>query len=264
MVQTKNHGFPVRRTPLEGILRIGEIMKILIQTISRTFLLLDMQKYAVIVAGGSGTRMKREMPKQFIPIAGKPILMHTLKAFEQVKLGIEIILVLPKGQMEDWKNLCTQYHFEVPHQITHGGDSRFQSVKNGLRQIDHEVGLVAIHDGVRPLVNSQIILNAFETAEQKGNAVAAVPLKDAIRQVVADENKVLNRKEYRLIQTPQAFRLHQIKAAFRRDDNPAFTDDATVLEATGEKINLIEGSYRNIKITTPEDLALAEALLTHF
>ena len=223
-----------------------------------------MQKYAVIVAGGSGTRMKREMPKQFIPIAGKPILMHTVEAFEQVKLGVEIILVLPKSQIENWKNLCTQYYFEVSHQITHGGDSRFQSVKNGLRQIKHEVGLVAIHDGVRLLVESQIILNAFETAEQKGNAVAAVPLKDAIRRVVAGENKGLNRKAYQLIQTPQTFRLDQIKAAFRQEDAPAFTDDATVLEATGEKINLIEGSYRNIKITTPEDLVLAEALLMNF
>lgn len=223
-----------------------------------------MQKYAVIVAGGSGTRMKHEMLKQFISIAGKPILMHTLEAFEQVKLGIEIMLVLPKHQMPHWKNLCTQYHFEVPHQITHGGDSRFQSVKNGLCQIKHEVGLVAIHDGVRPLVNGQIILNAFETAEQKGNAVAAVPLKDTIRRVVANENKGLNRKAYQLIQTPQTFRLHQIKAAFRQADDPAFTDDATVLEATGERINLIEGSYRNIKITTPEDLVLAEALLSSF
>lgn len=223
-----------------------------------------MQKYAVIVAGGCGTRMKREMPKQFIPIAGKPILMHTLQAFEQVKLGIEIILILPKYQIEDWKKLCTQYKFKVPHQITHGGDSRFQSVKNGLRQIEREVGLVAIHDGVRPLVNSQIILNAFETAEQKGNAVPTLPLKDAIRRVVADENKALNRKAYQLIQTPQTFRLHQIKAAFRQADDPAFTDDATVLEATGERINLIEGSYRNIKITTPEDLVLAEALLSGF
>ena len=223
-----------------------------------------MQKYAVIVAGGSGTRMKHEMLKQFISIAGKPILMHTLEAFEQVKLVIEIILVLPKSQMEYWKKLCLQYKFRVPHQIAHGGESRFQSVKNGLRQIEQEVGLVAIHDGVRPLVNSQIILNAFETAEQKGNAVAAVPLKDAIRRVVANENKGLNRKAYQLIQTPQTFRLHQIKAAFRQADDPAFTDDATVLEATGERINLIEGSYRNIKITTPEDLVLAEALLSSF
>lgn len=223
-----------------------------------------MQKYAVIVAGGSGKRMKSKVLKQFIPVSGKPILMHTLEAFEWINLNIKIILVLPKNQITDWKNLCEQYSFEVPHQITHGGESRFQSVKNGLRQINHEVGLVAIHDGVRPLVDSQIILNAFEMAKKKGNAVAAVPLKDAIRRVVADENKVLNREEYQLIQTPQAFQLHQIKAAFRRDDNPAFTDDAAVLEATGEKINLIGGSYRNIKITTPEDLVLAEALLRYF
>lgn len=220
-----------------------------------------MQNYVVIVAGGSGTRMKREIPKQFIPVAGKPILMHTVEAFERASPGIEIILVLPESQVLGWKSLCAQYHFEVPHQITHGGDTRFQSVKNGLRQIDHEAGLVAIHDGVRPLVDRQTIINAFEVAEQKGNAVAAVPLKDSIRWAVTNENEVRDRKEYQLIQTPQTFQVHLIKAAFRRGYNPAFTDDATVLEATGEKINLIEGSYRNIKITTPEDLVVAEALL---
>ena len=222
-----------------------------------------MQKYVVIVAGGSGTRMKREIPKQFIPVAGKPILMHTLEAFFNSVAGIQIILVLPESQVLGWKSLCAQYEFDVPHQITHGGDTRFQSVKNGLAQIPESIGLVAIHDGVRPLIDADTIIESYSVAEAKGNAIAAVALKDSIRWAQGTDNKVLNRKEYQLIQTPQTFQVHLIKGAFQRPYDPAFTDDATVLEATGETINLIEGNYRNIKITTPEDLIVAEALLAN-
>jgi len=220
-----------------------------------------MQKYVVVVAGGSGSRMKREIPKQFIPVAGKPILMHTLESFYNTDAAIRIILVLPESQVLGWKSLCAQYSFEVPHQITHGGDTRFQSVKNGLGQIPDHSGLVAIHDGVRPLVDSKTILAAYQVAEEKGNAIVAVALKDSIRWAQGANNKVLNRKDYQLVQTPQTFRVELIKEAFQRDYDPAFTDDATVLEATGEKINLIEGNYSNIKITTPEDLIVAEALM---
>ncbi len=219
-----------------------------------------MQKYVVIVAGGSGTRMKREIPKQFIPVAGKPILMHTLTAFYRVSEQIQIILVLPESQVLGWKSLCAQYHFDVPHITTVGGETRFHSVKNGLSEINGS-GLVAIHDGVRPMVSEQIILNSFAIAEQKGNAIAAVPLKDSIRWSKGEENKVVNRNEYQLIQTPQTFQIALIKEAFNTEHDPGFTDDATVLEATGAKIHLIEGDYSNIKITTPEDLVLAESLL---
>ena len=222
-----------------------------------------MQRYVVIVAGGSGTRMQREIPKQFIPVAGKPILMHTLEAFYLADELIEIILVLPESQVLGWKSLCAQYNFSTPHHITHGGDTRFQSVKNGLAQIPDNIGLVAIHDGVRPLVSSEIIKTSYQVAEEKGNAIVAVPLKDSIRWAQGENNKVLNRSEYQLIQTPQTFQVALIKAAFQRSYDPAFTDDATVLESTGEKINLIPGDYRNIKITTPEDLAVAEAFLAN-
>lgn len=219
-----------------------------------------MQKYVVIVAGGSGTRMKREIPKQFIPVAGKPILMHTLEAFYQVSNQINIILVLPESQVLGWKNLCAQYSFDLPHTITLGGETRFHSVKNGLAKIEGD-GLVAIHDGVRPMVSKQIVLNSFTIAEQKGNAITAVPLKDSIRWSNGIDNKVVNRDEYQLIQTPQTFKVNLIKAAFDTGYDPGFTDDATVLEATGATINLIAGDYSNIKITTPEDLVLAESLL---
>ena len=222
-----------------------------------------MQKYVVIVAGGSGTRMKREIPKQFIPVAGKPILMHTLEAFQKADASIRIILVLPESQVLGWKSLCAQYNFELPHQITHGGDSRFQSVKNGLAQIKDFTGLVAIHDGVRPLISTHIISESYRVAESKGNAIVAVPLKDSIRWAKGSENKVQDRSEYQLVQTPQTFQVALIKTAFDTDYDTAFTDDATVLEATGEKINLIEGDYRNIKITTPEDLIVAEAFLAN-
>ncbi|GAB5523543.1 MAG: 2-C-methyl-D-erythritol 4-phosphate cytidylyltransferase [Roseivirga sp.] len=219
-----------------------------------------MQKYVVIVAGGSGTRMKREIPKQFIPVAGKPILMHTLEAFYRFSSQIKIILVLPESQVLGWKSLCAQYHFDLPHTTTVGGATRFHSVKNGLTQIEGD-GLVAIHDGVRPMVSEQIILNSYEVAAQKGNAIVAVPLKDSIRWSNGIDNKVVNRDEYQLIQTPQTFRVNLIKKAFNTEYNSSFTDDATVLEATAAKINLIEGDYSNIKITTPEDLVLAESLL---
>ena len=219
-----------------------------------------MQKYVVIVAGGSGTRMKREIPKQFIPVAGKPILMHTLTAFYRVSEQIQIILVLPESQVLGWKSLCAQYHFDIPHITTVGGETRFHSVKNGLSEIKGS-GLVAIHDGVRPMVSERIILNSFAIAEQKGNAIAAVPLKDSIRWSKGEDNKVVNRNEYQLIQTPQTFQIALIKEAFNTAHDPGFTDDATVLEATGAKIHLIEGDYSNIKITTPEDLVLAESLL---
>lgn len=219
-----------------------------------------MQKYVVVVAGGSGTRMKREIPKQFIPVAGKPILMHTLEAFHRLSDQVNIILVLPESQVFGWKSLCSQYDFNIPHNTTTGGKTRFHSVKNGLAKIEGE-GLVAIHDGVRPMVSEQIILNSFAVAEQKGNAITAVALKDSIRWAQGESNKLVDRNDYQLIQTPQTFIVSLIKKAFDVEYSTNFTDDATVLEAAGYKINLIEGDYSNIKITTPEDLAVAESLL---
>ena len=218
-----------------------------------------MQKYAIVVAGGSGTRMKSELPKQFIKLAGKPILMHTLEAFHFD--NIQIILVLPESQIPYWKELVDEHQFKIPHNIIAGGEQRFHSVKNGLSSIKADDGLVAIHDGVRPLIKRQIISESFEQAERAGNAIASIQLKDSIRSITPHANQQEDRTNFRLIQTPQTFKIQLIKRAFEQEYTPSFTDDASVLEQAGHSINLIEGDYKNIKITTPEDLLVAETLL---
>lgn len=218
-----------------------------------------MQKYAVIVAGGSGTRMQSEFPKQFIELRGLPILMHTINAFHFD--DIQIILVLPANQIDFWKQLIDKFKYKTPHQIVIGGSARFDSVKNGLSSISSEEGLVAIHDGVRPLIDREIINRSFELAVINGNAIVSIPLKDSIRSIEASRNKQEDRSRFRLIQTPQTFQLNLIKKAFEQPFDPLFTDDASVLEKAGFSIHLIEGSYQNIKITTPEDLLIAESFL---
>lgn len=220
-----------------------------------------MQKYAVVVAGGSGTRMKSELPKQFIELAGKPILMHTLEAFHFD--DIQILLVLPSDQIDFWKELVVKHAFQIPHRLVVGGEARFHSVLNGLNAIPDKEGLVAIHDGVRPLIDRAIITNSFEQAKEHGNAIVSIPLKDSIRSISDFGNKQEDRSAFRLIQTPQTFRLELIKDAFLQDFDPLFTDDASVLEKAGHQIHLIDGSYQNIKITTPEDLLIAESFLTN-
>jgi 2-C-methyl-D-erythritol 4-phosphate cytidylyltransferase len=218
-----------------------------------------MNKTALIVAGGSGTRMESNLPKQFLLLAGKPILMHTIEAFYHSGVN-HIILVLPQSQIDFWNQLCQTHQFTIKHQIVAGGASRFESVQNGLQHCNNN-DLVAIHDGVRPFVSKEIILNSFETAAQKGNAVAAVRLKDSIRKVELLSNKNVNRDNYYLIQTPQTFKAQLIKEAYAAQDHINFTDDASVLESNGYAINLIPGDYKNIKITTPEDLVVGEAFL---
>ena len=220
-----------------------------------------MKKTALIVAGGNGSRMESDLPKQFILLAGKPILMHTIEAFDQCNVS-DIIVVLPLNQIDFWKELCTQFSFNLAHEIIAGGASRFESVQNGLVRCNEE-DLVAIHDGVRPFITAEIINNSFDTAAQKGNAVAAVRLKDSIRKVDLLGNKNVNRDAYFLIQTPQTFKCNIIKEAYQAQDHINFTDDASVLEASGHAINLIPGDYKNIKITTPEDLLVAEAFYKH-
>lgn len=216
-----------------------------------------MKKTALIVAGGNGSRMESNLPKQFILLAGKPILMHTIEAFHHANIS-KIIVVLPQNQIEFWDELCAKYLFKIEHQIVVGGASRFESVQNGLQVCNNE-DLVAIHDGVRPFINVVIINQGFEVAAQKGNAVTAVRLKDSIRKVDLLSNKNVNRDGYFLIQTPQTFQCNLIKEAYEAQDHINFTDDASVLEANGHAINLIPGDYKNIKITTPEDLLVAEA-----
>lgn len=220
-----------------------------------------MHEYALIVAGGSGSRMQSEIPKQFLLLQGKPILMHTLAAFHAYSPSVEIILVLPESQLSTWSLLCQEHNFSVPHHIQRGGSTRFQSVKNGLALVLNE-GLVAIHDGVRPLLGQDLLKKCFQEATLFGNSVVAVPSKDSLRWVEGYENKSVERKYYWQIQTPQTFRCSVIKEAYKTEEKEHFTDDASVAEAAGVHIHLTTGDYRNIKITTPEDLLVAEALLT--
>ena len=205
--------------------------------------------------------MNSDVPKQFMELNGKPVLMHTLQKFAETIPGMHLILVLPPAYNDVWKTLCNNYRFTIQHEITEGGETRFHSVKNGL-QLVPENCVVGIHDAARPLVSSQTILNAFEMAEKKGNASPALPLTESVRLVEGDSNKAVDRKNYYLIQTPQCFLSGLIKKAFLQNYTPLFTDDASVLEAIGEKINLIEGNRENIKITTPQDLIIAEALIS--
>ena len=220
-----------------------------------------MSNYVIIVAGGTGTRMNAGMPKQFISIAGKPILMHTLEKFFAADRAMKIILVLPANEISEWKNLCTQHNFTVEHEIVKGGETRFHSVKNGLERVG-EHGVVGVHDGVRPLLSVSMINNCFSEAAKKGNAVPCMPLRESVRRVNVSENQAMNRNELVAIQTPQCFSVASLKKAYLADYKSAFTDDASVVEAMGEKINLTEGEEENIKITFPVDLAVAEALLT--
>lgn len=220
-----------------------------------------MTEYALIVAGGKGTRIKSSLPKQFIELLGRPVLMHTIDAFQCYSDTIKIILVLPEDDFSTWRLLCEKHNFTKAVTLQKGGDTRFQSVKNGLDLIEGE-GLVAIHDGVRPLVSEDIIGASFRLAAVHQSAVAAVRLKESIRVTDQDNTKAVDRSRYRLIQTPQTFSVSLIKKAYQIKDDPSLTDDASVAERSGHVISLFEGSYENIKITTPEDLTIAEALLS--
>jgi 2-C-methyl-D-erythritol 4-phosphate cytidylyltransferase len=217
-------------------------------------------EYALIVAGGQGTRIGGTTPKQFVELKGVPILVHTVRAFLKYSQHIKIILVLPAGQLEFWNKLAKQHSLPPGMQVQAGGETRFQSVKRGLENIKDE-GLVAIHDGVRPLVSEDIIAASFRLAAVHGSAVASVRLKESVRMTDQHGTKALDRSQFRLIQTPQTFRASLIQKAYELPEEPSLTDDASVAERAGLKISLFEGSYRNIKITTPDDLLIAEALL---
>ena len=222
---------------------------------------MEYKEYALIVAGGKGTRIKSKVPKQFLNLHGKPVLLHTLEAFYRYSEKINIILVLPEDDFETWKVICETYKFTNAISLQKGGESRFQSVKNGLSKIEGE-GLVAIHDGVRPLVSEDIIGASFRLAAVHQSAVAAIRLKESIRMTDQDNTKAVDRSRFRLIQTPQTFHVQLIKKAYEIKEDPSLTDDASVAEKSGHIISLFEGSYENIKITTPDDLIVAEALLT--
>lgn len=219
-----------------------------------------MKEYALIVAGGKGTRIKSALPKQFIEINGKPILLHTLEAFYRYSEKISVVLVLPEDDFGLWEKICKKINFNKPLLLQKGGETRFQSVRNGLDQMTGE-GLVAIHDGVRPLVSEDIIGASFRLAAIHQCAVAAVRLKESIRMTDQDNTKAVDRSRFRMIQTPQTFNLQLIKNAYLMKEDPSLTDDASVAERAGHVISLFEGSYENIKVTTAEDLVIAESLI---
>ena len=219
-----------------------------------------MDLYVVIVAGGSGKRMGAEIPKQFLELAGRPVLMHTIERFKTFNDSIEIITVLPENQLRFWIDLQKKHSFNVLHTLVKGGANRFLSVRNGLKFVNSP-GLVAIHDGVRPFVSIDTIKRCFEAAEKLGNAIPAISPNESLR-IINDLGSIpVNRFHVKQVQTPQVFNAALIKNAYLQEYSPDFTDDATVLEKTGEKINLIEGNRENIKITTPEDLLISDALL---
>jgi len=221
---------------------------------------MDSKEYALIVAGGKGTRIKSALPKQFLELNGKPILLHTLEAFYRYSEKIIIVLVLPKDDFPIWNELVKKHSFNKSIILQKGGETRFQSVKNGLDRIEAP-GLVAIHDGVRPLVSEDIIGASFRLAAVHQSAVAAVRLKESLRMTDQDNTKAVDRSRFRLIQTPQTFDIDLIKQAYQLKEDASMTDDASVAEKSGHVISLFEGSYENIKITTQEDLIVAEALL---
>jgi 2-C-methyl-D-erythritol 4-phosphate cytidylyltransferase len=217
-----------------------------------------MKPIALVVAGGTGTRMGASIPKQFLLLGNRPVLMHTLERFHAA--ACDLILVLPEYQISYWQELCARHQFTLHHQVLPGGASRFQSVKNGLEKVPPDT-IVAIHDGVRPCVDMATIHRTIEGARKKGNAIACVKLKDSIRKIDDEDNFSVDRTQFVLIQTPQTFQSSLIKQAYLQPESSQFTDDASVLEKMGQQIHLVEGSYANIKITTPEDMPVAEALM---
>lgn len=225
---------------------------------------IPLKKYAIIVAGGNGTRANTPIPKQFMKLDGKPVLMHTIAKFAEAGHGIEIILVLNKNQIDFWRELCKEYNFYTEVKIAEGGENRFESVKSGLSLVPEEEGIVAVHDAVRPLVSTKTILTAFKAAEMYGNAVPAIPLNDSIRQIDSSKSVAVDRTRYCVIQTPQCFLASILKKAYSVAEYKIhFTDDASVVEASGEKIHLVDGNPDNIKITTPRDFIVAEALMKY-
>ena len=220
-----------------------------------------MEKFVILVAGGKGLRFGGEVPKQFLPVKGRPVLMRTIDVFKKAFPEIHIVLVLSPSQQEYWKQLCKEYSFDVPLQIADGGETRFHSVKNGLSQIPDTHAIVGVHDGVRPLVSEDTIFRCYETAEKEGTAVPVVPVVETVRKLEEDgKSKTVDRNLYRLVQTPQTFQVEILKKAYGQPYESFFTDDASVVEKMNVPVVLVEGNRENIKITTPSDLLFAENL----
>ncbi len=222
-----------------------------------------MKRQLIIVAAGEGKRMQEKIPKQFIEIEGKPVLMWTLLLFENCKIDFPVILVLSEKNFTVWEQLCKKHKFTLPHKIIRGGNTRFESVYNGLSEVKDDC-LVAIHDGVRPFASINVIENVFKEAEKYGNAVPSIKIKDSLRQITGETNTSISRENIRQIQTPQIFKSEILLKSYRENKNNNLTDDASIVEKTGYKINLVEGNEENIKITTQSDLIMASALIKHF
>ena len=207
-------------------------------------------------------RMGSDIPKQFLPIGGKPVLMRTLERFREYSKDIHIILVLPEAQQAYWHELCQEYHFDVEYTLANGGQTRFHSVQNGLAKVpDDAIGVVGVHDGVRPFPSIEVIRNCYTTAREKKAVIPVIPVVETVRHLEGEQSKTVPRDAYRLVQTPQTFDIQLLKAANRQPYNDGFTDDASVVEAFGYNITLVEGNRENIKITTPYDLKIAEVLI---
>ena len=218
--------------------------------------------YIIIVAGGKGLRMGSDIPKQFLPIGGKPVLMRTLERFREYSENLQIILVLPEAQQAYWKELCKEYDFKVEYLLTDGGETRFHSVQHGLALIpDDAEGVVGVHDGVRPFPSIDVIRRCYETARTAKAVIPVIPVVETVRHLEEDKSVTVPRDDYRLVQTPQTFDIQLLKAANRQPYNDNFTDDASVVESYGHAITLVEGNRENIKITTPHDLKIAEILI---
>ncbi len=226
-----------------------------------------MKTIAIIVAGGSGTRFGAELPKQFLELAGRPILMRTIEAFgescEKGDTSLDVIVTLPADQMDLWQQLCEKYAFALPHRVVAGGETRWHSVKNALAAVADiaDVDVIAVHDGVRPLATVGLICRVLDAARRDGAAIPVVPLNDSVRQVAGDTSHALDRSSLRAVQTPQAFDARLLLDAYHQPFDPTFTDDASVVERAGHRVTLVDGDPRNLKITRPMDLALAEYLL---
>lgn len=223
-----------------------------------------MKTVAIIVAGGSGTRFGAELPKQFLELGGKPILMRSIEAFANSgNCPVDVIVTLPSDQMDLWQRLCDRYGFDVPHRVVPGGETRWHSVKHALDSMGdvNEVDIIAVHDGVRPMVTADVICRTIEAARRDGAAIPVVALNDSVRQVMGEASHALDRSTLRAVQTPQAFDARLLLDAYSLPYQTTFTDDASVVEQLGHPITLVEGDPHNLKITRPMDLALAEYLL---
>lgn len=218
-----------------------------------------MKKHIIIVAGGKGLRMGGDIPKQFVPIGGKPVLMRTLEAFYTYDPAMQLILVLPVSQQAYWMELCNTYGFTLPHVVANGGETRFHSVKNGLAKIEGD-GWVGVHDGVRPFVSTEVIARCYEQVREKQAVIPVVDVVETLRRLTGAGSETVPRSAYKLVQTPQVFDADLLRRAYQQPYTDAFTDDASVVEALGEQVHLVEGNRENIKLTTPSDLKMAEFL----